>query len=221
MKNVFFILFTIACICYSYGSVKNIEVLKLIGLYTTIPFLLVHYLINTKKVELLYLLALAFIFIGDNSFHFEPDKISREVLTIVAFIFVSSFFTLLILIRKKFSGFKQIILIALPVIVLFLAVNFILFKDTKQVLYATGVYFISQSILCATSIAFYTEAKTKESLYFLIGSIGFFCASIAKGFEYIEKTPVSIMVNILFYVVSSLYFVKGVTEKYNKTETTM
>lgn len=218
MKNFFFILFIIACITYGYGSIQNFQLLKQIGLYTATPFLFMHYLVNTQKVELIYILMLLFTFLGDNSFHLHSNGIAREALTIVAFIFVSSFFTMLILERKQFTGMRKIILTSLLIGIFFLIINYTLFKDTKQVLYAVAVYFVSLSILCATSISFYIKTKTKESLFFLIGSIGLFFASIAKSYEYLEKTPLSIMLNILFYIISNLYFVKAVLIKHKRTE---
>lgn len=213
MKNIFFILFTIACITYGYGSIESNELLKQIGLYTTTPFLLAHYIVNTKRVELFYLLALLFTFLGDTAFHLKSGGIAREAITIGAFIFVSSFFTILILERKQFTGFKKIMFSSLVIAILFLIVNYSLFKESKQILFATAVYFISLAIMCASSIWFHKKVRTKESLYFLIGAIGLFLASIAKSYEYLEKTPISIIFNIICYVISNLYFVKGVLEK--------
>lgn len=214
MKNIFFILFCIACITYGYGSIQNYEFIRQIGLYATTPCLLIHYLINTKRIELFYLLALLFTFFGDTSFHLNPDGVAREALTIGAFIFVSSFFTLIILERKKFSEIRKTIFISLALAVLFLIINYTLFKESKQIIFATAIYFTSLSILCATSISFYVKAKTKESLYFLIGAIGIFLASIAKSYEYLEKTSLSIILNIIFYIISNLFFLKGVLSKY-------
>lgn len=218
MKNIFFIFFTIACITYGYGSIENYELLKKIGLYTTTPFLFIHYIANTKKVELFYVLAMLFTFLGDTSFHLNSNGIAREALTIGAYIFVTTFFTLIILERKQFLGMKKVILASLLLGVCFLIINYTLFKKA-QVLFATAVYFISLSILCASSISFYFNTKTKESLYFLIGAIGIFCASLAKSLEYLEKTSLSILLNIIFYVMSNLYFVKGILIKNKKSET--
>lgn len=214
MKNIFFILFCIACITYGYGSIQNHELIKQIGLYSTTPFLFAHYIFNTKRVEMFYVLAMLFTFFGDTSFHLNPNGIAREALTIGAYIFVTAFFTLIILERKKFTEIKKNIFIAIGLGIVFLIVNYTVFREKKQIIFATAIYFTSLSILCATGISFYIKNKTKESLYFLIGAIGIFLASIAKSYEYLEKTPLSIILNILFYIISNLFFLKGIFSKY-------
>lgn len=210
MKNIFFILFIIAGGIYAYGSIENIEILKTIGVFSMSPCLLIYYLFNAKKISLRYTLAIVVVFFADISFQIEPNNILREALTIGFYIIINALISFIIIERNNFIGIKRSVLLSLLLGLIFIVLDYLVFKDSQVIILSSGVYFVSLSILCSFSISFYTKTKSKESLFFLIGTTSHIFASFAKGFEYIYNTPQSIIAFVLFYGICNYFYANAI-----------
>lgn len=219
MKKILFILFIIAGITYTHGSIKNIEILKDIGVFSMAPILLLYYLFNTKKISVFYVLAVLFVFLADISFQINPNNIMREVLTIGFYIIVNAFISFIIIERNRFIGTKSSFLLSLFLGAIFIILDFFAFKNSEIIILSSGVYFVSLSILCSFSIAYYVRTKSKESLFFLIGTISHIFASFSKGFEYIYNTPLSIISFVLFYGICNYFYANAAINMYAKEKT--
>lgn len=210
MKNIFFILFVVACIIYCYGHIGNNETLKNIGVFSLAPSLLIHYILNTKKIKALYILVIVFSFFGDTSFHLE-NNIAREPLTILSYIFLIFFMTLIVLERIEFKELRRTAYLTGIILVVLLAINYSIFKNEKYLILTTAVYFIALSVLSALCISFYKKTKSKEAGYYLLGTIAFVLASITKSLEYLDQLkPVSIILNVSFYIITFYFYSKAI-----------
>lgn len=209
MKIVIYTIYIIASIFYYYGYIEDNEVYRKVGLLSLIPCLAIYYFSNTKKVSSPYVLALIFAFIADLSFLINPEKLIREALTIGSYIVMNSLLTFIVLEKIEFKGIKKKIIISLILCIVLLVLNKLVFNQSEKIILATAVYFVSLSILCATSISLYLREKSKVSIYFLVASIAHIFASFAKGHEYIYNTPINIIMFLLFYGVCNYFYVNA------------
>lgn len=209
MKIVIYTIYVIASILYYYGYIEDNEVYRKTGLLSLIPCLAIYYFSNTKKVLGPYVLALIFAFLADISFLINPEKLTREALTIGSYIVMNSLLTFIALERIEFKGIKKNFIISLILGIVFLVLNHFVFNQSEKIILASAVYFISLSILCASSISLYLREKSKVSVYFLTASIAHIFASFAKGHEYIYNTPINIIVFLLFYGVCNYFYVNA------------
>lgn len=218
MKNIFLILFILVAATYAYGSIQSIAILKNIGVYLMAPVLLIYYLFNAKKISIFYVLAVLFVFLADISFQINPNNIMREVLTIGFYIIVNAFISFIIIERNHFIGIKKSFLLSLFLGVIFIILDYFAFKNSEVIILSSGVYFISLSILCSFSIAYYVRTKSKESLFFLIGTISHIFGSFAKGFEYIYNNTSSIIAFVLFYTICNYFYANAVILIHSKKD---
>lgn len=209
MKIIIYVIYIIASALYYYGYIEDNELYKKIGLLSLIPCLAVYYFTNTKKTLIPYILALIFAFLGDVSFLINPENLTREALTIGSYIIMNALMTFIILEKIEFKGIKRNFIISTILGVVLLVFNYLVFNQSEKVILASAVYFVSLSILCATSVSFYLREKSTVSKYFLLASIAHTFASFAKGYEYLYNTSLSILAFLLFYGVCNYFYVNA------------
>lgn len=216
MRNIFLILSVIAVLCYSYGKVTSDQIFSSIGIYSLVPLLLTHYLINKKeRTNLTYITATLAAYIGDLYF-FNVD-VSINVLSMGGFIIFNLLMTLVVFEKMNIIEFRKTLLTSLLLTAIFMLITYFVFIEFDKTIIIILIYFLSLSFLISLCALNYKTTKTKASLFFLLGVCSYIIASISTEFIYLKKTNILILlINPITYYLTNYFYAVAMIERSEK-----
>lgn len=212
MKSIFLILFYFACIIYCYGNLTNQNIIAATGLYSIVPCIFTHYIINNvNKINFFYLVALISSYIGIIIFYNNNIRITPP--SLAGFSLFNLMMVIIVFEKMKSVNLKKVISITLILTITFTFITYKIFKFFDIKFFAITIYFISLSLMIAFSYFFWSENKSKiVSIYFLIGALSYILASISVEFLYLDKLIVLMTIlNTLSYGITHYCYYKAVT----------
>lgn len=218
LKEYFFLLlFFVAAILYGYFNVINDSEDTQFVKWFLVPSLLVHYLLNAKKKNWVYVLALVFASCGDLAL--DRGEIITEVLGVGFFIGFN--LLMIVIISEKIGVIKEnkFLQAFVPLLLIIISIIFFLFDDyVGEIRAVIMIYFIILALLSSFSLYYHLCRKTKESLFFFLAVVLFFLNNISKGYESFRTAGVFIKImNISLYVISHYLYLKSIDiQKVNK-----
>ncbi len=129
--------------------------------------LMAVYFFSTKKMNLWYMLAMAFSFLGDV---FLLDKNGMFLYGIAAFLITQLVYIKIIYGRLNLSSKKQKLLAILPFLLFFMVLIGILKENLNDLLIPVVVYGATISVMGMVALLNYLSKKSIENLILLVGA---------------------------------------------------
>lgn len=217
MNNIFLILFYVAGFIYCYGNLTNNELITSIGLYSIIPSIGVHYIINNKKsINFLYIIALLASYTGVIFYYINDIRVN--VFALAGFSLFNLSIMLIVFEKMNVINFRKVIPLALVLIIFFLLITYKIFGFFDFRFFAVGIYFTSLSLLISFCLVFTLDSKTKVSYYFLVGVLSYIITSVSTEFLYLNKLPILMTIlNTVSYVLTHYTYYKAITQEEQKS----
>lgn len=212
-EYLFLLLFFVAAVLYGFYNVNNdfdkVQFVK----WFLVPSLLVHYLINSEKKNIIYITALVFSSVGDLVLNNQDETI--QIVAVGCFLIFNLLIIVLVSIRIGVIKGRKLISTFVPLLIVFVSLTYFLFADyMKEKMPLITLYFMVLALLCSFSFYFLINKKTKQGVFFFIAAISFFLCNILKGFENYKQAGVLMKVlNISFYSLSHYLYYKAITSK--------
>lgn len=211
MRNLTLILYLFAGIIFGYGNITENELLSRIGIFSIIPCILSYYLLENKKINLIYLVALISAYVGDITF--GKKDINIDLISLAGFIIFNLLLVIIVSEKMQQIRLRKTLIITHLLAIALLSISYRIVETVDETFIAISIYFFSLSLLCSLCILYYTKAKSKSSLYFLIGVLSFIIASISKQFEYTKNTTyLIIIINAVAYLSTQYFYCKAILE---------
>lgn len=215
MKNILLILFYVAGILYCFGNLTDNSLISSLGLYSIIPCIFLHYIINNiRKINFIYVIALVSSYLGIILFYTNNIRINAPALA--GFSLFNLMMVLIVFEKMKSVNFNKILPIAIVLIATFTFLTYEIFNFFDIKFFAVAIYFTSLSLMIAFSYTFWSESKSKASILFLIGVLSYIVTSVSTEFLYLNKlTILMTILNTLSYSISHYCYYKAVTLENN------
>ncbi len=202
-------LFVLMSIVYAYANITDATWLLYISKILLTPTLLIYYVLTTRKVNTLFVLALVFIF-SENMFVLNKEP----TFFILGMGFALLFILMQMLIVTNRIGeidIKKFLKILIPFMFIFLGILYFIFKNGGDI---TWIYYVLGFIIAiygSFSFYLYFKEKSEAALHYLIGTIFFILSAIVKGLNMIDDRNIYLKVfNIIFYVISLIFIAKAI-----------
>lgn len=215
MKNLLLILFYTAGIIYCFGNLTENNLITSIGLYSIIPCIFFHYIINNiSKVNFIYVIALVSSYLGIILFYTNNIRVNAPALA--GFSLFNLMMVIIVFEKMKSVNFKKILPIAIVLILTFTFLTYEIFNFFNFKFFAVAIYFTSLSLMIAFSYTFWSENKSKASIFFLLGVFSYIVTSVSTEFLYLNKlTILMTILNTLSYSITHYCYYKAVTLENN------
>lgn len=215
MSNLILILYLFAGIVFGYGNITENELLSKIGIFSIIPCILSYYLLENKKTNIIYVIALIAAYVGDITF--GKKDINIDLISLAGFIIFNLLLVIIVSEKMQQIKLRKVLIIAHLLAIVLLSISYRIVETVDETFIAISIYFFSLSLLCSLCILYYTKAKSKGSLYFLVGVLSFIIASISKQFEYTKSTTyLIIIINVVAYLSTQYFYCKAILESTNE-----
>lgn len=205
------IVFLLVAITDVYAVITQNKSLEMIFKPLLMTTLVVVYLVSVKKPNFWLISALFFSFWGDV---FLLDKANYFVFGLASFLLAHIMYikmTTQFLTKKAMS---KIVLAAIPFVLLFTALLFLIFDNLGEMLVPVIVYGITIATFGASTLLNYQQEKTTANTWLLLGALLFIASDslIALNNFYQPKHLFDVSI-IILYVVSQYLIVKAVITK--------
>ena len=212
-KTIAYLFFFIVSATEIYAILTNSEIIQFIAKPLLMVSLAIVYLVSVSKPNFWYISALFFSFWGDSLLLFKEQYfiygLGSFLLAHILFITVTSKFL-------KQISISRILVHSIPFVAFLVCLMFLIGPSLNELLIPVLVYGTVISVFGVVTFLIYTQEKTTENLWLLLGALIFISSdailAINKFYESQEIYQVLIMAT---YVIAQFLICKAVISKNN------
>ncbi len=202
-KTLLLTSFLVISLAYTYAHVADVIWLKNWSKPFLMPLLIFYYITIAKKIDIKFVIALCFAFIGD--LLFLSQKESFFILGMSCFLIFILLNMIIISSRVGEIKLATFYLTIIPFILICMAIISIYFGNVGLMKLLFIIYAGVIGLYGAFALYWYIKERDKWALLNLIGVLFFFVAAIGKGLKTVEgPKEVYKIVNMFFYIASML-----------------
>lgn len=217
IKIILLILFFTCGCLYTLGEIADIGDIHGIASLSSTPFLLAYYLVATKKINWLYVIALIALAIGLTQYNLSIKKLNSIgplVLTINLIIYNYIIFD-----KKNIFSTKHLTVVVVSFFVSFIGATFFILKDVSDDFFIIALIFSSFAWLYLYIGYFnYRSHPTRENKLILISGIALIISSITSGINsFIEINAILRVIEVVTFFICNYFMCCYVLKTEKKT----